>query len=127
MLIAQTVNTSNERAKIGGWVAIVVIAAFAIRAALWSVKVGAEGVRIRGLVRTHMLSWSEIDHFSFGRLGLFPAVGIAHRKRGRPLAMSAIEVSNVSNAKGRAGAQAMITELNQLLMEHQGGARLGDM
>jgi hypothetical protein len=47
-------------------------------------------------------------------------VGIVHPKRGRPRAMSAIEVAKMSTAKGQDAAQAMIAELNQLLAEHHG-------
>lgn len=121
MLLAQVLHASSERPKIIGWIVIVGLAAYVVRVVLWSVTAGTDGVRICGLVRTHVLSWSEIDHFSLGRLGLFPAVGIAHRTRGRPLAMSAIEVARMSTVKGRADAQAMITELNRLLAEHGGG------
>jgi len=106
---------------VGGWIAIGVIAVFALRAMLRSVTASADGVRIRGLIRTHILGWPEIDHFSLGRLGLYPAVGIVHPKRGKPLAMSAIEVAKLSTAQGRANAEAMIAELNQLLAEHRGG------
>jgi hypothetical protein len=100
---------------------IVGLAVYVVRIMRWSVTADTDGVRVRGLVRTHALSWSEIDHFSLGRLGLYPAVGIVHPTRGRPRAMSAIEVAKMSTAKGQDNAQAMIAELNQLLAEHHGG------
>jgi hypothetical protein len=118
--VAKVLHASNAGARVIGWVVVGFLAILAIRTALWSVTASADGVRVRGVIRTRTLRWSEIDHFSLGRLGFFPAVGIAHRKRGRPLAMSAIEVTKMSTVKGRAGTQTMITELNRLLAEHHG-------
>jgi hypothetical protein len=119
-MIAKVPHASNPSARVIGWVIIGLLAILAIREALWSVTVNAEGIRIRGVIRTHRLNWSEIDHFSLGRLGVFPAVGIAYRKQGQPIAMTAIEMAKMSTGKERAKTEAMIEELNLLLREHQG-------
>lgn len=119
--VAKIPQSSSAGAKVIGWIVVGVVAVLAGRALLWSVTASAGGVRVRGVVRTHRLDWSEIDHFSLGRLGVFPAVGIVHRKHGRPIAMTAIEVAKMSTRKERANTEAMIDELNLLLREHQVG------
>lgn len=124
IMIAKVPHSSHADAKVIGWMVIGLLALLAVRQALWSVTATAEGVRIRGVIYTHRLGWSEIDHFSLGHLGLFLAVGIAHRKQGRPLAMTAIELAKITTSKERAKTQGMIDELNLLLREHQASSEL---
>ena len=119
LLLAQLLHAGDASGKIVGWVFVALLVLLVVRALLWSVRTDIEGVRIRGMLRTHRLRWAEIDRFSLGRHGLFPVVGIAHRKHGRPLAMSAIEVPKMASDRGRDNTEAIIAELNRLLVEQQ--------
>lgn len=121
MIVVMIAKARHVPTGIAWWTAIGFFAILAVRLALVSVTANSEGVCIRGFVRTRRLGWSEIDHFSLGRLGLFPAVGIAYRKQGRPIAMTAIELAKVTTRKERAITQGMIDELNQMLAEQQAG------
>ncbi len=102
-------------AQVFSWVAAVVFAAACVRALLVGVCIRDEGVRIRGVLLTRTLKWSEIESFSFGPLGIFPAVGIVHVKAGRPVPITAIAVGRVATRVARRQAEELIAELNDAL------------
>jgi hypothetical protein len=93
----------------------------AARALAVGVRVEATEVVIRGMLRTRRIPWSELDGFSFGATGLFPAVGIARLTNGKQLAITAISTGRVARPQARARAEAVVAELNKLLAERRSG------
>jgi hypothetical protein len=69
------------------------------------------------MLRTRRVPLSQVEGFSFGATGLFPAVGIARLANGKQLAITAISTGRVARPETRARAEAVIAELNELLAD----------
>ena len=116
-MIALGATARTTGGEIFSFIAAGVLAAMAARGLTLGVRVGATGIVIRGMLRTRRVLWSELEKFSFGATGLFPAVGIARLVDGRQFAITAISTGPVARPQARAKAEAIIAELNQLLRE----------
>ncbi len=90
------------------------LAALTVRAVLAGVRVERDRIVIRGLLETTSVPWTQLEGFSFGALGSFPAVGIARLRDGRELAMTAISTGRAGSPQARIEAEAVVAELNRL-------------
>ncbi|HMS61259.1 MAG TPA: PH domain-containing protein [Solirubrobacteraceae bacterium] len=74
-----------------GWV----LAWMVVRAGWTGVQVNDHGVRIRNQLRTRDIPWAEIERFSVGTAGIFPAVGLVHLTDGSTVPIFGIQPRNV--------------------------------
>lgn len=121
IVCAQAQRVGSRNGEIAGLLLAAIMLVLVVRALRWSVVVSAEHVQIRGLMRTRTVSWVDIHHFSVGRLGFYPRVGIAHLDTGKRVAMTAIETPRASALAGKTTAEEMINELNRMADERRGG------
>ena len=117
LAIGYTANTGGL--EFVSLILAVLLAALSVRGILAGVRVEQDAISIRGILSTHRVPWSELDGFSFGPLGMFPAVGIARLRDGRELAMSAISTGRVDSPRARLVAETLIAELNRQLEQHR--------
>jgi Bacterial PH domain len=117
ILIGATASASG--AIVFSFVAAAVLAVRTFRAWLAGVEVQADRVSIRGILRTRRIEWADLQCFSFGSCGVFPAVGIAELRDGNRLPITGIATGRVARNRTRAQAEAVIAELNQVLAQHQ--------
>lgn len=96
-----------------------VLAVLTVRAWLAGVEIDGARVSIRGILRTRRVARTDVQCFSFGKCGVFPAVGIAELRDGRRLPITAIATGRVARKGTRVHAEAVITELNEALAKHQ--------
>jgi hypothetical protein len=63
----------------------------AVRFAIQGVLTDEAGVLIRNGLRSHRLTWEEIDHFEYARCDPWPRVGVAVLRSGRRIAMVSLQ------------------------------------
>lgn len=119
---ASSTSTIAGRVFVFVWAGLMIV--LSVRIFTLGVHATKDHVRIRNILITRRVQWSDVEQFSFGQLRIFPAVGIATLNDGRKLAMTGISLGRVARKKSRANAASLISELNQLLEEHRADARL---
>lgn len=119
VLLAVGYTANTQGVELVSLILAVALALLSVRGLLAGVRVERDAIAIRGMLSTHRVPWSELEGFSFGPLGMFPAVGIARLRDGRELAMSAIATGRVDSPRARLVAETLIAELNRQLEQHR--------
>jgi hypothetical protein len=83
----------------------------ALREPFHGVVATSTEVKIRNILRTHMLSWNEIERFELARYDPWPRIGVAVLKAGRRVPMVGIQAARRSRL-----AEETISALNQELI-----------
>lgn len=91
------------------------IAVVALRGVRAGVRIEPDWIRIRGVFRSRAVRWSDVDRFSFGPLGIFPAVAIAELRDDRRIPIAAIAAGRRAKAGTVSRANALVGELNRAL------------
>jgi hypothetical protein len=99
-----------------------VIAGLTVRGLLAGVDADEVGLRIRGMLLTRTVSWSELESFSFEPLGILPAMGVANLRDGRRFPISAISAGHVASTDSRSEGESLIARLNEALGAHRSAA-----
>jgi hypothetical protein len=102
------------------------IAALTVRGLLAGVHADGAGLRIRGMLLTRTVSWSELESFSLEPLGILPAMGVANLRDGRRFPTSAISAGHVASTDSRSEGESLIACLNEVLRSHRSGAGPAD-
>jgi hypothetical protein len=119
IMVVSGVFAHRTGAAVFSYVSALVLAAATARAQFFvGVRVEPDFILIRGVLRTRRVMWSELQGFSFGPIGIFPAAGIARLRDGRRFAITAIATAAVARRQARSNAEALIADLNRLLAEH---------
>lgn len=95
----------------------------ATRASTMGVRVSAEGIRVRNLLRTRDVGWDEIAGFSMGRTTLLPVVGMLELVDGSSIPISGIQPRNILFFPGDRAAHQLVEQLNTELVAQRGSAR----
>ena len=95
----------------------VAVGAFGVRGALSRVVVTHEGLLVVNPVRRHWSSRTDIEHFSLGRWGVLPRVGIVELRDGARVGMWALAARNPAVSPKDPEVDAMVDLLNRWLAE----------
>ena len=94
---------------------------FVLRLARSGVYVRGDRLRIVNPLRSLNVPLAEVTHFSIGRHGVFPLVGLAHLEDGTKIGMWGIQAPNPLLRSRNRSAQRIIDELNGLLSNRPPG------
>jgi hypothetical protein len=82
----------------------------ALREPLHGVVVTRTEVRIRNIMRTHVVSWDEIERFDLAKYDPWPKIGVAILKTGKRLPMVGVQWTPVGRS-----AENTVAALNEKL------------
>lgn len=80
-----------------GFVLFAIFLVPAARCIFYGVVVTESEVRVRNILRTHVLAWDEIDRFELTKYDPWPLIGVAVLKTGRRIPMAGIQWALLSH------------------------------
>ncbi len=111
----------SERAHVAGGVAAALFLVWSIPLWRTGLYVYADGVKVRGIVFSKYVPWSDIERFEVRAAGNWPFVGFIVRHGGRrPISIAALSTPGWPKSRFetfRARVQGPVDELNQLLAQ----------
>lgn len=118
--LVETVEAIEEKEAsvvLIGFSALLMVAflAPALREPFHGVIITPTQVRIRNIMRTHVLSWDEIERFELAKYDPWPKIGVAVLKTGRRVPMVGVQWAPVSRF-----AESTVVALNERLSALRG-------
>ncbi len=84
----------------------------AVRSLVYGVVITGTQLKIRNIMRTHVLRWDEVERFELARYDPWPRVGVAVLKSGRRVPMVGVQWAPLSRF-----AEKTVAGLNERLAE----------
>lgn len=116
-LAFEAVHTNEQAALVGMLFVFAIIALVpTLREPFHGVVVTSTQVRVRNIMRTHVLSWDEIERFELAKYDPWPKIGVVILKSGRRVPMVGVQWAVLSKF-----AENTVVALNERLATMRDG------